>query len=337
MTAGNGTPETGRTMTAALAEAATTAGLAPSVHNTQPWRWRVLPDRLELHVETDRRLPATDPDNRLLILSCGTALHHARTALTAEGWTAHVVRMPDPADPDLLAVVAGAEPAPASAEAMRLVQCMRVRHTDRRPVSDQAVPDGTLLEIAAATEAEGIRLHLLDSHQVLDLAAAASRAESAEADDPQVLAELAYWTGRTGPAGAGITTEVLPDRPAETTVPGRDFGRAGTLPIGSGHDHAARYAVLYGDDDEPASWLHAGEGLSAGWLAATRLGVSLVPLSGVVEVASTRAALRQALDHLGYPYLVLRLGIADPDHAGPPHTPRIPAAQVIDTTGVRER
>ena len=96
-----------------------------------------------------------------------------------------------------------------------------------------------------------------------------------------------------------------------------------------------RYAVLYGDDDEPESWLRAGEALSAAWLTATELGVSVVPLSGAIEVTATREALRGVLAGFGHPYLVLRLGIADPDHAGPPHTPRIPAAQVVDTSAVR--
>lgn len=61
----------------------------------------------------------------------------------------------------------------------------------------------------------------------------------------------------------------------------------------------------------------------------------MLPLSGVVEVEGTRQNLRQLLAGLGFPYLVLRLGIADPAHAAPPHTPRLPAEQVVDTSAVR--
>jgi nitroreductase len=324
------------TVATALAQAAGTAGLAPSVHNTQPWRWVVRPDRLDLRAEPDRRLPATDPDGRLSTLSCGTALHHARVALAAEGWPARVDRFPDPADEDLLATITVGDRSPAPAETMRLVQCMRVRHTDRRPVSDQPVPTEALAALTAAVESEGTRIQLLADEQVLALASAASRAQEAEAEDPQVIEELRYWTGRAA-EGVGINPEVLPERPAETTVPGRDFGRPGTLPIGPGHDRSAVYAVLYGDEDEPENWLRAGEALSAAWLTATERGVSVVPLSGVVEVISTREALRRSLANLGHPYLVLRLGIADPAHAGPPHTPRLPANQLIDTSAVRGR
>ncbi|WP_433348690.1 Acg family FMN-binding oxidoreductase [Micromonospora sp. CA-111912] len=323
-----------RSLTTALAEAAAMAGHAPSVHNTQPWRWRVLPDALELHVVRERQLSAADPEGRLVALSCGAALHHARVALAAEGWDFVVERISDPSDPELLARLTGLKRAEADPDAMHTVQCMQVRHTDRRPVSDEPVPTPAVDDITKAVAAEGTRLQILNADQVMDLAAAASHAGSVEAEDPQLREELAYWTSRTG-AGIGLPPEVLPEQAPQTTVPGRDFGRPGILPVGEGHDRTAVYGLLFGDEDERDSWLRAGEALSAAWLTATRLGVSMVPLSGVVEVEGTRQALRQVLAGMGYPYLVLRMGIADPEHAGPPHTPRLPTEQVVDTTAVR--
>jgi hypothetical protein len=128
---------------------------------------------------------------------------------------------------------------------------------------------------------------------------------------------------------------VLPDHPAQTTVPSRDFGRTGTLPIGPGHDRAAAYALLFGQADEPVSWLRSGEALSAAWLTATTLGVSVVPLSDVVEVLYTRQTLRRLIAGLGYPHLVLRLGVADPEQTGDVHTPRLPTTPVVDTSAER--
>jgi nitroreductase len=120
-----------RDASAVLAEAAAAAGAAPSIHNTQPWRWQVRPDGLDLYAQRDRQLVATDPDGRMLTISCGTALHHARVALAAEGWQAVVSRLPDSADPDLLARITLGDRAPVSPEAMRLYQTVRLRHTDR--------------------------------------------------------------------------------------------------------------------------------------------------------------------------------------------------------------
>ncbi|TWH69140.1 hypothetical protein JD77_04147 [Micromonospora olivasterospora] len=60
----------------------------------------------------------------------------------------------------------------------------------------------------------------------------------------------------------------------------------------------------------------------------------MVPLSGVVEVEGIRQTLRQLLAGLGHPYLALRMGIANPQQPAPPHTPRLPTGQVVDTSAV---
>jgi hypothetical protein len=138
------------------------------------------------------------------------------------------------------------------------------------------------------------------------------------------------------PGGRGQTpASVLPEHPTQTTVPSRDFGRPGTMPVGAGHDRAAVYALLFGDGDGPQNWLRAGEALFAAWLTATTIGVSAVPLSGVVEIAADCHTLRHLLGGLGHPYLALRLGMVDPEQPGPPpRRPRLAVAQVIDASAV---
>ena len=75
---------------ASFTDAAAAAGNAPSILNTQPWQWRVHPDRLDLFANRSRQLAAGDHQGRQLMVSCGAALHHARIALAAEGWATHV-------------------------------------------------------------------------------------------------------------------------------------------------------------------------------------------------------------------------------------------------------
>lgn len=315
---------------AALAEAARAAGYAPSIHNTQPWRWQVQGETLELHAEFGRQLTNSDPAGRLLVVSCGAALHHVRVALAAEGWTADVDRLPDPACPQLLARLTVTGRTPVTPGAMRLLQTMWIRHTDRRPVTDVPVPPTAIGAIRRAVEAERAQLHLLRPDDVLDLASVADRAQTLEAFDPQWREEMVYWAGGAHPEGLGVPDSAIPSEAPLTTVPGRDFGHPGSLPSSAGHDRAAAYAILYGDLDTPLGWLRGGEALSAGWLAATEAGVSLLPLSAAVEVDSTRQLLRRLLSHLGEPYLVIRLGLADPDQDGVPRTPRLPATQTVE-------
>jgi len=318
------------TTTGAPANAAALAGYAPSIHNSQPWRWRVGDGVLDLFTVHSRQLAITDPDARLAVLSCGAALHHARTALAAEGQQVEVTRLPGPADPAWVARIRLAGRIPVAAGAVRLVQTIRVRRTDRRPVTGAPLSPRELDAVLDAVRAEGARLHILRPEQVLDLAAAVSYAQRTEAADEAWQAELAYWTGGNRPAGTGVPDTAIPGQPPQTTVPGRDFGHPGTLPVSAAHDTGATFAILYGEQDNREDWLRAGEALSAAWLTATEHGISLLPLSATVEVPATRLALRRLLSGLGEPYLVLRLGRADPDHAGPPHTPRLPAEQIIE-------
>src|SRR5256885_9649400 len=203
-------------MTGALANAAALAGYAPSIHNSQPWRWRVSGDALDLYAVHSRQLSVTDPDGRLAVLSCGTALHHARTALSAEGWRTDVVRLPDPTEPAWLARITLAEQVPVSTDAVRLVQTVRIRHTDRRPVTGPPVEREKLAVVEAAIRAEGARLHLLRPDQVIELAAAVSYAQRTEAADEAWQAELAYWTRGTRPGGPGVPHKAVPHQPAHT-------------------------------------------------------------------------------------------------------------------------
>lgn len=321
-----------RTMAQALARAAAMAGHAPSVYNTQPWRWTVLADRMQLSAVGERQLNAADPDARLLVVSCGAALHHARTALSAAGWEFAVHRLPDPSRPQVLAEITLTTHHTADPSAMRLVQAMEMRHTDRRPLSDEPMPEDTLTAISEAVRAEGSHLHVLSGEQVYALATAADRANTVELSDEATKNEMAYWTGRGD--GLGVPLSTLPPAQPATIVRQGDLGQVGTLRTSSGHDRAARYGLIYGDGDDPSWWLRAGEGLSAAWLTATRLGASLLPLSAVIEVSTTRVALRRLLADLGWPYLVLRMGISDPDHAGPAHAPRLGTSQTVDTSQV---
>ncbi|MEV4509145.1 nitroreductase [Dactylosporangium sp. NPDC049525] len=323
-------PTDGAAVTHALVEAAAAAGHAPSIHNTQPWRWRLADNLLDLHIERSRVLEATDPDARLATLSCGAGLHHARVSLAAQGWHVAVTRTPDPGDPDHLARLILDRRVPVELPSLRRLQTVRLRHTDRRPVTGEPVGTADLQAITASVEAEDTWLHMLTPDQVLELAGATDHAQRTEAGETAWQAELAYWTGGTRPAGTGIPDAAIPDRATRTTVPGRTFGHPGDLPISAGRDRAAMFAMLYGRTDDPVSWLRAGEALSAGWLTATELGISLLPFSAPIEMISTRQAMRVIIASTGYPYLVVRLGHFDAAEAGPPHAPRLPTDQIID-------
>src|ERR1700692_2788359 len=78
---------------------------APSVHNSQPWRWVLEGADLRLFAATSRTVPFTDISGREAMMSCGAVLDHLRVAMAAAGWQAHIKRFPNPDNRDLLASV----------------------------------------------------------------------------------------------------------------------------------------------------------------------------------------------------------------------------------------
>jgi nitroreductase len=311
------------TANTALERAARLSGLAPSIHNTQPWHWKIASGHADLHADLTRHLAANDPDRRMLTTSCGVALAHLLVGLDAEGYRYDVAVMPNQDDDTHLARVSLTGLQEVRPEAMRTAQTVQIRQTDRRPLLDQPLPPGALDILRSAAAHFGIGLDPLDRSQTIALASAIARAQHDQVTAADSRAELDAWTGRGRPAFAGVPDVNILDHPAETTVPSRDFGHVGSLPVDAGHDAGATYAILYGMDDEPASWLRAGEALSALWLAATEHGIAVLPLSAAAEEPMTRGELREILAGVGYPYLAVRLGLPDASQPMPPHTPRL--------------
>ena len=108
-----------------------TAARAPSLHNTQPWRFRPGPRGLELIADPSRILPGIDPAGREMLVSCGAALFGLRLAVRQAGYRPLVSLLPDPARPTLLACVQLGAAAPMTRGERRLLAAVPHRHTHR--------------------------------------------------------------------------------------------------------------------------------------------------------------------------------------------------------------
>ena len=314
-----------------LEMAARAALKAPSVFNTQPWIWRISGSSMQLWSDPARQLENTDPDGHLLLISCGAALHHARIALAAAGRRVQVDRLPDPAQPRLLARLRiDNDTVRVDPETARLAAAIDHRRTDRRAFGAREVPGAVIDRLRQLVEAHGCYLHLVRSDQVCMLAISAELAAAAESEDPDYQAELERWTLRGPWSGDGVprTTAVVPGL---RRVPVRDFAPDGTagLDVGQGRDQGAAYVIVYGVSTRPVDLLRAGEALSALLLSATADGLSTAPLSDAVEVTWPRHLLRGLLAGTGEPYIVVRLGYRDAERPLPA-TPRRNADQIIE-------
>jgi hypothetical protein len=303
---------------------------APSVHNTQPWRWRATGRSLELYADRSRQLPATDPDARNLVISCGTVLHHAQFVAGALGWDATVTQLPDPAQPDLLARVelSRESPPPLAGE---LLETVDRRRTDRRRFTSWPVPDERLTHLAAEATAWGSRaIPLTDVSDRFHAEVLVNRALDIQAADRAMQQEQEGWIDH-GP-GDGVPATVLPS-PQQLLSRRSSRFRGGLLDDSNDRDldGSDGLIVICAPTDDPSSWLCAGEALSAMWLSAAADGLSLVPLSHVIEVAETRDALRlEVLGGMAHPLVLVRVGWQPISRSQLPRTPRRSVDEVLE-------
>lgn len=297
---------------------------APSIFNTQPWQWQADGTTLRLRADRSRQLLVNDPDGRLLLVSCGAALHHARLAIAVMGHGVRVTRLPDPQEPDLLAVIELDGNHEATEPERYMYAAIAQRHTDRRAYTTVPVAMADAYALVDAAEAAGAHLHLIRETDVADFASLAAHASAMQLADPAYRKELASWVT---PVGVPVETAV-PGSPRR--VPVRDFAPTGEAGLDPGEftDAGARWAVVFTDEDEPADWLEAGEALSAVLLTATATGLATAPISDVTETSLTRERLRQMLSGVGHPQVGVRVGYAPTGM--PPETQRRRLRDVMD-------
>lgn len=302
---------------------------APSVHNTQPWRFVASGQRVQLWADRTRALPVLDPDGRSLRISCGAAIAMAQTYARARGIDCHAVLLPDAAQPDLLADLVlsdGAGGAPDTEQV--LAAAIGERHTDRRPFAGTPVPAEAVRALAHAAQEQGCWLRVVSGDEdVAAVAVALARADEILTADPAYQDELRQWTSRSAHDTDGVPVDAAAaPPPAQRASPYRlrDFGTAPEevgrrLPPEAPPTAEHPLVVVLGTaDDDARAWLTAGLGLGRVLLTATARGLAASPMTQALEVPGTRHRLTSALGLVGHPQVVLRVGFPLPGDAPAP-------------------
>ncbi|HTZ45569.1 MAG TPA: nitroreductase family protein [Jatrophihabitans sp.] len=305
------------TVAQALRRAVARATLAPSVHNSQPWRFALRGNVLELHADRVRQLHVLDPVGRQLAISCGCALFNARVALAAAGYGCRVERLPDPADSSLLARITAIEDGrgPDADEIAVLDAVVELRHTNRRRFAEEPVPDELIDRLALLAAAEHAQLtEITEEGQRIATAVLSQRADALENADSAYRAELRAWTTDQPDRLDGVPALAVPrgGQLSYDDIPLRDFDTSGhgALPAATHSGVDQCLLLLWTAADSPLNWLQAGEALQRVLLELTRQGYVAGIMSQVAEVPTVRAMLAAELRLPGSPHLLLRVGRA---------------------------
>ena len=305
--------------------------LAPSGHNMQPWKFRIEGNTLDLFGDFSRSLPAADPQNRELVMSCGAALLNLRVALRNFGYTAIVDLCPDPDVPTQLATVKLMGQAPAGRTDHRLFKAIPERRTNRNAFENRPIPRALLYRWQRAAGYEDSWLHLVESDEeretIAELVAEGDRELSGRRDYRQ---ELSVW----------LRPNQVSDGPNRDGVPGHALGLGDLASTLRGNlsfcvndeqrdrdlvRRAPAFFVLGTDDDNIEAWMIAGQALGRVLLGAQSEGVAASFFLQPIEIPRLRERLIEVTREIGYPQITFRLGYG----TRVPPTPRRPMHDVV--------
>ena len=286
--------------------------LSPSVRESQPWNFKVQPDRVELHLDDSRSRRASDPDTRELVISCGAALQHLIVAANRFGIQLEIEALPD-GFPGVLAVAKPAGRKAASELDVILFYAihkwLNVPHAYR---TNRKVPPDLLTELTRMTNDTSTWIHFSKEPTARDTLAGfvvegdlrqkKDREESRKtvsSDQPKRRRGDGMLMESAGHVASYISSFLK--RPFSSPTHKRLTRQLS--------EDAPILAVLGTAADTPADWLAAGRMLAAILLRSLAVGVRASLLNQPVEVPEIRARLSAELGLTGHPQVVFRLGI----------------------------
>jgi hypothetical protein len=292
--------------------------LAPSSHNTQPWRFTLRDDRVELYADRTRNLPVIDPDNRELIISCGAALANLCVAIRHFGYEGDVSLCPQPNDADLVATVGLGRQHKPTCHEENLFKAITTRRTNRSAYEDTPISLSLRCELHTACKSQGVWLtetsEAEEKRAITELVAEGDRQQMASAE---FRAELADWirpAGAESHDGMPCYAQNIPKvRDFAAPIVARvirtfdmgDFTAARDADLANA---SAVLAVLSTQTDSPADWLATGVALEHALLNARAAGVWASFLNQPVEIPELRLALAKPTGCPGIPQILLRMG-----------------------------
>jgi nitroreductase len=317
------------------------ARLAPSAHNSQPWRFQPAGDGLLVRWDAGRLLPHGDPRGRYLMTGLGAAAESLALGAVAAG---RVGRVEYDLRPDRrIAARVHLAWGPAAASDRALAAAIPQRQTTRLPFWDEPLPAGVLDRLAGTAERHGCHLLAVEGRRVEQVADLVADGTARNLADPAVYREFHGWLRAArdprarrdglplralglGPGAALVAPwQLEPARMRRLAAVG--LHRAAASTQGRLARRCPAFCLLVSSSEEPAALFGGGRAMLRVWLVATALGLRVHPMTAAMDHQPTRAALAGTFGVPADTAMVVcfRLG------RGPtgPRAPRLPLAELL--------
>jgi hypothetical protein len=304
------------------------ATLAANGHNTQPWKFAIAGQTIDIRPDYTRRLPVVDPVDRELWISLGCALENLLVAARAAGFAPQVI-YPDATD--LIRVSLAAD----TPQRGPLFDAIRLRQNTRSEFDGQPVEPALLEQIQALPLEPGVAARFAvtsaERETVLEYV---TQGNSNQYADQAFVNELIHWL-RFNQREAVQSLDGLYTRCSGNPEVPRWLGQifvGGTKPEQQAEVDAKKLrsspvaVVIATDGDSRTAWVRAGQVYERLALTLTSHGLKSAFLNQPIERAEIRGQFQTALGLAGsLPQLLVRFGRA----AAMPRSLRRPVEAVL--------
>lgn len=307
------------------------AVMAPSSHNTQPWKFKISSNQIWLYLDSTRTLPISDPTLRESYISLGACIANLFVALAYFGFRTKVKYFPKNAD-YLIAKIEVESYGKTDMDLNKLFHSIKKRYSDRSIYKQKLVSEKILSEIVGLSH-EDLTVTVVTEkklkEKIADLVAAGS---SSIMKNEEFRNELSKWLRHN------FTMQAF-------GMPGENFGMNDIQSIIAPlliknfdlssdqmeHDRkavlsSAALIVISSASDDMESWLKIGQLYERILLTTTTYRISSATLASVVEVGDLPEKLAYLLGIEGKPQVFFRIGYSD---AKVSHSPRIPIEKLL--------
>lgn len=317
------------TMSAQMREIARYATLAANGHNTQPWKFAIQDDGIQIHPDYSRRLAVVDPQDRALWISLGCALENLVIAAQAAGYESEISYPTDghdTIDVSLRPVSTGVDP---------LFEAIPARQNTRSLYNGQSVPTADLRKVDAMPLEPGVSIRVITADDQREaILEYVKEGDRRQYGDQAFIDELVGWL-RFNKREAMATLDGLYTRcTGNPEIPrwlGRMFVTTSTAAQQAQTDEtnirsSSGLLIVISEQDDKGSWIDSGRVYERLALTLTSLNVKSAFLNQPIEAPGLRGELQSYLSVGGaLPQLLMRFGYADPM----PRSLRRPVEQVL--------
>lgn len=312
--------------------------LAPSGHNSQPWRFKIKDNTADIFWEKERLVMASDEEGRQSFVALGCLITNFSEAVKAYGYACTITYSDNLSITNTLPLVklSFTKEADNIQPNIAILKSMTDRHSDRNKYSQKELPD-QLLKFISQVSSESLLVSIVsDTPKKEILASYMVDAQIDVMDKPSFRNELSHFIKNTlSSSKYGMTCNTLGLPLLVSFFASKLIAKINMSKITKKQDFSLLYKFtpyflfISSKEDTPLAWIKSGELLEKIWLESTKYLVSCHPLAAIIQHNLYRQKLSEELKTNFHPNVFIRIGYSKINFSKIPKSPRFLVSDLL--------